>query len=404
MFDSVTFDRSTELPGRYIDLGAVAEALLFYKTTNLMLDGANLRWLLNSIGAETTQRLIELPSVKSYFDTDLFGMDPGRNSIPSHRFIRGTVAPFNDQSKVRSKEHHIKHHFERALGKSHQTNRAALQFSKIVKWQKMTERHLPLGDIPSQSNSDLNDESLVLQTVIATLKEKVPEFELRGDWRYQLQPLDEGFLIDTNLDFDRINLEFKKIWPVDYGTLNPTSLLLSLLSANRALNLSSKHGSDMMVSSATSEVMQHKLKDIMGRQVKNQSEIELFQRITIGEGRSVREAINSGQRSFDEFLELMEHASQFRKWLSDQEPAQSLVQDYYSEMTAGTWAEKLPAKSFRWMFFTGAGVAADLLIPTGIGTVAGVALSAGDTFLLDKVAKGWKPNQFIEGPLVDFSS
>jgi hypothetical protein len=38
------------------------------------------------------------------------------------------------------------------------------------------------------------------------------------------------------------------------------------------------------------------------------------------------------------------------------------------------------------------------------GAIAAAALSAGDAFLLDKILKGWKPNQFIEGPLKQFLS
>jgi hypothetical protein len=36
------------------------------------------------------------------------------------------------------------------------------------------------------------------------------------------------------------------------------------------------------------------------------------------------------------------------------------------------------------------------------GAAVGVGLSAADTFLLDKLLKGWKPNQFVEGPLKEF--
>ena len=36
------------------------------------------------------------------------------------------------------------------------------------------------------------------------------------------------------------------------------------------------------------------------------------------------------------------------------------------------------------------------------GTAAGTALSLADSFLLDKLIKGWKPSQFIDGPLKDF--
>ncbi|NQU84350.1 MAG: hypothetical protein HQ541_01190, partial [Mariniphaga sp.] len=46
--------------------------------------------------------------------------------------------------------------------------------------------------------------------------------------------------------------------------------------------------------------------------------------------------------------------------------------------------------------FTGAGIIADAVATRGIGTVIGLGLGALDTFYLDKLISGWKPNQFIE--------
>jgi len=40
-------------------------------------------------------------------------------------------------------------------------------------------------------------------------------------------------------------------------------------------------------------------------------------------------------------------------------------------------------------------MALDSLITGGIGTMIGVGLSIADTFILDKLIKGWKPNQYI---------
>jgi len=54
--------------------------------------------------------------------------------------------------------------------------------------------------------------------------------------------------------------------------------------------------------------------------------------------------------------------------------------------------------------FTGAGIGIDALGAGGIGTSIGVALSAADQFLLDRLIKGWKPNQFIEDELRGFVS
>lgn len=64
--------------------------------------------------------------------------------------------------------------------------------------------------------------------------------------------------------------------------------------------------------------------------------------------------------------------------------------------------DKLPAKSVRWSLFTGAGIGLDALGAGGIGTTAGVALSALDSFVIDKILKGWKPHHFVEGDLKGF--
>jgi hypothetical protein len=47
-------------------------------------------------------------------------------------------------------------------------------------------------------------------------------------------------------------------------------------------------------------------------------------------------------------------------------------------------------------------LAASFLLTPLAGAAVGIGLSAGDYFLLDKVIKGWKPNQFVNGPLKDF--
>jgi hypothetical protein len=62
----------------------------------------------------------------------------------------------------------------------------------------------------------------------------------------------------------------------------------------------------------------------------------------------------------------------------------------------------LPAKSVRWLLFNAAGLALAAVTSPAAGAAVGVGLSAADTFLLDKLLKGWKPNQFVEGPLKEF--
>ncbi len=44
-------------------------------------------------------------------------------------------------------------------------------------------------------------------------------------------------------------------------------------------------------------------------------------------------------------------------------------------------------------------MAADAIATGGVGTIAGVAIGALDTFYLDQLIQGWKPSQFIDEDL-----
>jgi hypothetical protein len=46
---------------------------------------------------------------------------------------------------------------------------------------------------------------------------------------------------------------------------------------------------------------------------------------------------------------------------------------------------------------SGGGIASPI-----VGGIAGVGMSLANTFLVEKLIKGWKPNQFVGGPLLTF--
>ena len=66
------------------------------------------------------------------------------------------------------------------------------------------------------------------------------------------------------------------------------------------------------------------------------------------------------------------------------------------------WADKLAPKGIRWLLIWLAGLAVDAVAGSHVGVAGSVGLSAADALLFDKLIKGWRPNQFIDGPLKDF--
>jgi hypothetical protein len=61
------------------------------------------------------------------------------------------------------------------------------------------------------------------------------------------------------------------------------------------------------------------------------------------------------------------------------------------------WLDSLPVKTMRFGLFTGLGQLADFLAP-GSSAATGIV----DTFLVEKLAKQWRPHFFIENHLRSF--
>jgi hypothetical protein len=128
---------------------------------------------------------------------------------------------------------------------------------------------------------------------------------------------------------------------------------------------------------------------------KSVAEIELFQDIHLQDARAIREAINFGEHTFDEFMRILEKAAKFKDWLRTRNPDAHLLDEYSKSVMTETWLNTLPVKALRFVIAKSMAAA---LHPFGLGA-AGVGLEAADNLLLDRLFRGWRPNQFVEGPL-----
>ena len=162
---------------------------------------------------------------------------------------------------------------------------------------------------------------------------------------------------------------------------------------------------EMITDPITSSVMKLKYLELIRKRDKQCSEIDIFQNLVFHNGRAIREAINTGQRSFDDFLILLDKASKFKRFLSMQNPEKALLDAYYAEIKKESWVDKLPGKTVRLVVANGLATAAEALFPTGgMSNLLAAGYSAFDSFLLDKLLKGWHPNQFVEEELSPFVS
>lgn len=139
----------------------------------------------------------------------------------------------------------------------------------------------------------------------------------------------------------------------------------------------------------------------------------MFQLVEFNDARAIgapilnAPSLQERHEAFMMLVKLIEKKKRFSDWLKKQSLDKQLIRSYYDHIRHGTWVDQQPGKMVRFFAFTGGGVIADIMITAatgtpGLGTAAGVALGAFDSLVLEHLRKGWRPTQFVDGPLTEW--
>lgn len=221
-------------------------------------------------------------------------------------------------------------------------------------------------------------------------------------WRFEVVPAGDRLRVLSNLDYEALTARVRARFGADHN-LTPALLLDFLHQARVDLYLASTTGSELLTSELSSKLIRHRLRTAVQLASTNRlGDIQLFQSVVL-QGHRLGDAIRSGHKTLDQTLVLVERAQRFRSWLANRPPDSNLLSEYYAAVTQHSWIERLPGKHLRFAIFAGLGIAIDVLAPTGIGTAIGLAAGAAETYLVDKLVKGWNPSQFVDRDLVQFT-
>lgn len=110
--------------------------------------------------------------------------------------------------------------------------------------------------------------------------------------------------------------------------------------------------------------------------------------------------------AYRDLIAVLERRDRFSTWLKGREPEANLVREYLELVYTGTPFERKSGRIFRFFAFTAASTALGTLAAGPAGTAIGAAASFGfgafDSFLLDRLMQRWRPHQFSEGPFQEF--
>jgi hypothetical protein len=226
------------------------------------------------------------------------------------------------------------------------------------------------------------------------LRKGIPAEELVFTYVHIL-PLDENrFAISTDINFDKLR---RFVPEAERATFSENDLFPTISDVRCDIRIAASMNAALVGNEAhqtiTNMVLQRNL-GVSFEQGKVQRQIYDYLSVATP---SVREVINSGERTPAEFLQLMEKAGSFRTWLAQQNPSADLIQQMLREKTNVDWLESLPVKGLRFGLFTGGGMLADLVAPG-----SSVAVGAIDSFLIDRLRKHWRPHYFVENGLKRF--
>jgi len=385
MFESISFAAQNKQSDNPIDIGWLVECMLFYENTTVIANSAILRQLIIFFGVDRIIELIEEGLLNIAYRESSEGIVTNtENGIQLHSVI-GYSSPAIELQNV------IRKICIEATGKPGKGKRIARRIENKIK----TIQHENII-LKNTQESFLNQDYIEFAAK-QVIKNLVPEYKKVDNITFNTEKIQDRFKVTNNINFAVLNEIYHKYVPSSHSTISEAYILSHVLNAESELYFSSNNSSELAISHLSSKLIEQKVCSILEKSRSSEKQLSKFQSFVFNDSKILREAVNDNKVDIDDLIDVLKNANKFRNWIAGIDPKKDLIKSYYSKVTEKTFIDKLPGKITRWSIFTGTGIAADIVVTGGIGTTSGIALGAFDTFCLDKLISGWKPNQFIEG-------
>ncbi len=386
MFEAICIRRQNSYNvSEFLDLGFLVEAMLFYQRVHLIADAGIIRQLVHECGPSLLIELLKQEFLKISYVEKIISVAPSDAKISKRVYLPVTVHPTNG---IWSLEKIAPEIFSKATSGPGWGRQLGRDFVALVSTIDVGKKLI------SDIRADFTDQQYIKEAVAQLLRMLAPTYRLPKDYRFELFKQGDAFSLDTNIDFQQVNACFEHAQKAGY-TLAPERLLLHLFDARNDLLFASQENAELATQPTNAALIDVKFREILRVRLKSQHNIEVFQEMVFANSHEIGQSIQSGFRTWRDLLALLEASRKFKSWLRQQDPNASLLHEYIKALEKDTWLGKLPAKLLRFLIFTGGG----FVVPA----LASAGLSATDSFVVDRLLGGWKPNQFVNGPLKGFA-
>ena len=393
MLERLTVKPDGVLPTR-LDIGTLAEALLFYDCVQVDADATILQDLLGTVDVGAIVELLKSGALMLRPLQQMYGVRTYGSGTSAERHNVVRIAPASSTPE----------RLLRVLGHKMPTPEAQRIVDAVLPHIDVIEDQTPPPNVDF-SEIDWSIRSTA-DLVRALVEFAAPGYVLPNPVVFNVFRVESMITVETNLDF---------VAATPFYVANPqfgegrtafgcADVLGWLSRIHGRLRGAAEARTDVVLGTSERLLEEAFLQKVLGAGLELDSRVLEFQDVILGNGHAIAEAVNSGARTFPEFLKVYERSRRFRDWLRDRAPDADLLNSYYASATAETWVDKLPPKAVRWSVLQAVGLAIDALAKGApVGTAVVTAINLTDTFLLDRFLRGWRPSYFVSGELTKFT-
>jgi len=386
MLDLSIVHRPGILNGRE-DLGRILEAMLYYDRVHLMMDANLFLGLWDMLGPDDLGALLGHPTITTTLTPEMLAIHNNGGSVASaYRPIAmklsgrvGKLIP--DSDDVGSLLYALRRLPNRSEGSRSQVAKL-LKMTKRSRYSKMLGGHKEHRKRIVSLIRDPATLKLFVRGWAIAHGRSLNEPALRNA-QIDVIELDEEFIVTSTVPLNQLVAGWTEAsnWGLILNNVQDFAVDLYLSDANSA---------DIVTAPDIAEIASARLDLSLQRAQRNQDQISAFEEMVFDQAHAFGDAFNRGVISFKEALKIIDQSRRFRTWTKGLAPDANLIQEYHRAVTKDTSLKNLPASVARFSIFNGAGIVAGTLMPG-----AGLITSAIDSFVVERLIGGWRPNIFV---------
>ena len=412
MFNSIC------LKNENLNIGVLCESLLFYQNVNILAGRDDLIRLFKRCSIKGIERLVKEGRLTVYIGEEHLG--PAILPIDQKNNINGYILD-TYSSKSATYDKVLFQAFDQITKSVPTSLRLVKEFAPLVKPFTYSQ------SISSSVENDLTDTNFLRNSLYEYINHQAPGL-IPSPFDIEISVIKEDaelatkffgeprdlFRFESNLPIYEIQNEQIARTRIKTRSDVYSGYLLSLLESIGDVNTAMQLSSEILTRELYSSIIKHKFKELYDKVTNSQFDINEFNDEVLKDYHSVGEAVRLHKLPFSQFLEILRISDRFKSWLKDSPDDPGLLAQYYKATAKDGKFDTFPLKHMKFVLSASIGWAigqytdpkiAEYLLgvsvsQTILSTAFGTTFSAIDTFYIDQLLKGWKPNQYVEGKLI----